>query len=249
MDIKQFRPATALLIAISLAAGFLSPAMADIRYGAQSDEPAPIADGTPQTLEPAGGLEVIDFDDAAAPCTHTLAVALRDEYAALGVHFSSSAGPNDGGAILDECSNYGVTGFSAPNFLAFNSNNTMSDGGVPRTPEVITFDHAVTDFQINAGVGGVSGAVTIEARNSQDAVVGTDSINLASGMQTLSVSGNDICAVIVTSTAFAFALDDMAFTAQPVPTLPATGFILLAIVLVGLSLWMAKRSGRRSESV
>jgi hypothetical protein len=53
------------------------------------------------------------------------AAALRDRYVALGVTFD---GPDvkDGGAILDECSSYNVSGHSSPNFLAFDTDYGFS---------------------------------------------------------------------------------------------------------------------------
>ncbi len=43
-------------------------------------------------------------------------------------------GGNDGGAILDQCGSFGVSGHSPPNFLAFNTGSALSNGGVPRGP-------------------------------------------------------------------------------------------------------------------
>ena len=47
-------------------------------------------------------------------------VALTGEYDSLGVTFAGPGG-FDGGAILDECSGFGISGYSPPNFLAFNT--------------------------------------------------------------------------------------------------------------------------------
>ena len=62
---------------------------------------------------------VINFDDVAAPDMFLNTTHLTDQYASLGVHFS---GPSDidGGAILNQSSNFGVNALSGVNFLAFN---------------------------------------------------------------------------------------------------------------------------------
>src|SRR5215211_3584187 len=64
---------------------------------------------------------LIDFDDVTAPCRFDHTTALRNYH---GVRFTG-ASPDNGGAILDECANFGVTGYSPPNFLAFNCGTTL----------------------------------------------------------------------------------------------------------------------------
>ena len=93
-------------------------------------------------LVPVGRAEavLINFDTDAsgnalsAPCFFGATTRLTELYAPLGVHFSGPGG-NDGGAILNECSNFGVNALSSPNFLAFNRSAPMSDGGIPQDPE------------------------------------------------------------------------------------------------------------------
>lgn len=93
-----------------------------------------------------GGL--IDFDGAAAPCTFFETVALRR---VGGVKFRGLLGSNDGGAILDACSSFGVSGYSPPNFLAFNCAASMGDGGVPRLPERILFPTEMSSATLKVG--------------------------------------------------------------------------------------------------
>src|SRR3954453_23286232 len=66
---------------------------------------------------------VVNFDDVNAPCNFADTVALRRYH---GVSFKGSPKTLDGGAILNECSNFAVTGYSPPNFLAFNCNASLS---------------------------------------------------------------------------------------------------------------------------
>ena len=105
-----------------------------------------------EILEASVQATVIDFDDSAEPCGFSETTALRNKYSAQGVVFSGPAAL-DGGAILNECSFFAVTGHSPPNFLAFNINGFMFDGGIPRGPETLVFDPPVSYVQVNAGDG------------------------------------------------------------------------------------------------
>ncbi|HEY6866638.1 MAG TPA: hypothetical protein VI792_05230, partial [Candidatus Eisenbacteria bacterium] len=89
-----------------------------------------------QPVEPTRptNLVFIDFDDAPQQCLFMGTGPLRDAYQSLGVRFSGP-GALDGGAILDQCGNFGVNGYSPPNFVAFNAGATMANGGVPIGPE------------------------------------------------------------------------------------------------------------------
>src|SRR5690349_7611160 len=70
----------------------------------------------------------INFDDATtAPCFFFETSPLTTRYtASLGVTFAGPA-PGKGGAILDECGSFGVTGYSPKKFLAFNLELTSPD--------------------------------------------------------------------------------------------------------------------------
>lgn len=63
----------------------------------------------PTATPPPPGAIVINFDDVSAPCNFGSTVALRDQYAGLGVRFMGPAAL-DGGGILDQCGNFGVSG-------------------------------------------------------------------------------------------------------------------------------------------
>src|SRR5438552_522217 len=81
---------------------------------------------------------LINFDDLAAPTGFISTTRLTNRYQSLGVIFEGPGGL-DGGAVLNENSSFGVSGYSRPNFLAFNTNVMMSDGGLARGPETIRF--------------------------------------------------------------------------------------------------------------
>src|SRR4030095_2137561 len=101
-------------------------------------------------LPPPPGAVVINFDEVTAPCGFIETTALRDRYSALGVVFSGPA-PLDGGAVLNQCGSFGVTGHSQPNFLAFNLAAIMSNGGRPMGPETIRFTAPVSQLQLSVG--------------------------------------------------------------------------------------------------
>lgn len=76
---------------------------------------------------------VTNFDNVNAPCLfgETTPLLGLEQFA---LFFAPL--PN-GGAILNECSNFGVNALTPPNFLAFNNTSTYEAGGIPRTPELI----------------------------------------------------------------------------------------------------------------
>ena len=168
-----------------------------------------------KTIAPLLSATLINFDDITSSCLWSDGHdALRDEYAHLGVTFDGP-GLFDGGAVMDECGGWGVTGHSSPNFLAFHTTAALNNGGRPIPPETITFSEPQTHVQINAGSGPVTDNVTLTCYNSVPALVGSDTITLASAMQTLSVQGSGIVNCEIDSVADYFVLDDLAFYSGP----------------------------------
>jgi hypothetical protein len=85
-------------------------------------------------IEAQPGVEggVTNFDNVSAPC-------LFSDTAPLGGLEQSAffwAPKPNGGAIVNECGNWGIDAHSPPNFLAFNTSANFS-AGVPKTPELI----------------------------------------------------------------------------------------------------------------
>lgn len=157
----------------------------------------------------------IDFDDATAPCNFISTIALTSEYAALGVIFGGPDGL-DGGAILDECGNFGVSGHSPPNFLAFNVNSTLSNGATPQGPEQISFSQVVDTVTINGGHSN-SGTITLECFDGVGASVGMQSITGSSTLAPITVTATgqiDNCWLSFTGTVAVF--DDLTYD-PPVP--------------------------------
>ena len=160
----------------------------------------------------------IDFDDVAAPCLFSQANPIRNEYAALGVTFAGP-GPADGLARLDQCGGFGVSGHSAPNFLAANCNSSMANGGTPWGPETLTFTPTIN--ACSALVGSNSGQgypVSMDAYNAAGVLVDTDTVVLTPAMQLISVAGPGIKTVVVGNTQpCVWVLDDLGFDTQITP--------------------------------
>ncbi len=154
------------------------------------------------------GCEIsINFDDAAAPCSFSEATRLTNGYGVLGVYFSGPGGHN-GGAILNECGLSGVTGYSSPNVLAFNSVSSLKDGGIPQGPETVSFTDPIVSFE--AGFASeLSGDVTVTAYNANNDVVDTVTTGLTTAFQRLRVYGRNITRVVFDSSAGSWAVDDL----------------------------------------
>ena len=188
----------------------------------------------PVSFTSIAGATLISFDDGFAPCLFRDTVRLTGKYAVLGVIFEGPGG-NDGGAILNECSNFGVSGYSSPNFLAFNSHATLSDGGIPRTPETMHFSPAVSQVQVLAGSNSGAGQMlTMEAYNDINVLVDSATITLSQAMTPISVSGIGITTVVVSTSTRAFVLDDLQFS--PGDVCPTTWDVYLGTDPCGIGL-------------
>lgn len=145
-----------------------------------------------------GGL-VLDFDDTSAQCAFAGTAPLRNQYAGLGVYFSGRVA-NNGGAVLDACSGFSVSGYSAPNFLAFNSSATYPGGGVATTPELVRFvtpkSHVELGFASPA-----PGTFVMIAFDSAGGVVGSFVGTLSTAMQTATIDAFGIAGVVFYTTA------------------------------------------------
>lgn len=150
----------------------------------------------------------IDFDDGSAPCNFVETAPLRAEYQSDGVLFFGRKVAY-GGAVLDECSNFSVTGYSAPNFLAFNADVQYTSGGFASGPEFVRFSSPKTTVQLGFA-SPQSGSFVMLAYNASGAVVASTTRALASTMQPASVHGNGIVGVVFYSTTPWLVVDDLA---------------------------------------
>ena len=84
------------------------------------------------------------------------------------------------GAILNECSNFGVNAYSPPNFLAFNRTLTYTAGGVPKTPELILVGPNRSTVTFYASGGARSGYPLGIVALGPSGVIGMQTITTAS---------------------------------------------------------------------
>ena len=196
---------------------------------------------------PAGAVAdiMITFDErGSAPVKFISAVPLTTEYS--GVTFS---GPRslDGGAILDQGSNFGsLSAYSGLNFLAFNRQATMNNTGIPTDPETIVFTDLWKTVSIYAAGGNSMDTFLMQAFDSNDNLVGTASVT-AQGWSLLTVSSaaDNIRKVVLTQSAGdgTFVFDDLSATDSSAPVAEPASLILLLAGIAGLA---GLRSSRRS---
>jgi len=160
---------------------------------------------------------VINFDTDAfgnpitVPCAFAETTALRDLYAPLGVTFAGPA-PNDGGAHIDTCGNFNFSPLSGDNFLVFNPNATLQDGGTPTGPQTLIFCPAASAVSIWA-VGG-SGSFFMQAFDVNDVQLTSDFAANVLGYSHLSVSAPGIKRVVLDAQfdpQISWAYDDLEF--------------------------------------
>ena len=179
----------------------------------EGDVAAPVvlkSSASPRALAAPPDATVIDFNALSAPCGFNRATALRDEFIDFGVLFDGP-GELDGGAVVDECGSFGVFGYSPPNFLAFNENSQMPDGGTPRAPETLLFDPLVNLVEVMAGSSTSQGQLlTLTAFGPGGDLLDENSLTLTPDLQVVSVAGSGIREVVISGPSV-FVLDDLAF--------------------------------------
>ena len=181
----------------------------------------------------------INFDTDAngnlinAPNLFSETTNLTNLYSPLGVTFSGSGGSNNGGAILNEGSNFGVSALSGANFLAFNPNYvTLANGGLPIDPETINFASPQSLVTLYVATGS-NGTASFELEGYQNSVlVASSTATSTSGYEPLSVSfPSGMNSVVLSGGADRpFVVDNLSFQAVPEPSTLA----LLAAGAIGL---------------
>lgn len=132
---------------------------------------------------PAANAAIIDFDDMEAPALFQNAFALRDRYAAQGVLFGGN------GAILSSIADFGVTGFSPPNMLAYGNLQTFRRRGVSMTADTIRFSAPQTSVSFDVGAGFSPLVLSVTGFDAGGAMVGMQAITLSPALQTLTLGG------------------------------------------------------------
>jgi len=88
---------------------------------------------------------------------------------------------------------------SGDNFLAFNRNAQMQDGGIPTDPQIIIFDPAASVVSIWVAGGTQNGSFLMEAFDVNDMLLDSDGV-ITQGYSQLSVSAQGIKRVVLTET-------------------------------------------------
>jgi hypothetical protein len=122
-------------------------------------------------VEPLGVPYNLDFSP---PCSFVNTVpVVKNSFKHLGFTLKGN------GAVLNECGNFGVTGYSPPDFLAFNCNSPLLNGATPSLPERITFKPPVSSVSFRIGASSSAGQVVNATINKK---LSTMIITLANNM-------------------------------------------------------------------
>jgi len=199
---------------------------------------------------------VITFDDTTAPALLSAATPLTTQYGALGVTFSGT------GAVLNEVSDYMVTGYSGLNYLAYTSEAIIGFGtadAVSKAFDVFTFSTPLSavSFRLGSGLTGPPSSVgrTVEVRafNSAGVEVAMRAVDLESMLRMVTLSGMDITSVTLMAgldfddeEGVGFVVDDITTTVAGDGGVPEPASIaLLGSALAGLLISRRRSATRR----
>lgn len=157
------------------------------------------------------GERVVDFDETPAPNFFADTTALRDRYAPVGVTFEGPG--SNGGAVLN-ASTFDLTGFSPPNFLAFNVGSALQGGGIPQPPETLRFRRAVSSVEMLVATD-TPGTVTATAYDEDGGLLGSVNVSTDTAAKPLLVGFPRIARVDVTTASEVMILDDVTFVLAP----------------------------------
>jgi hypothetical protein len=169
----------AAIAAGGLCAAVAGPAVAQADAGG-SAAAFSVVEAVDPTLAP--GTRTIDFDDVEAPCLFSQTVALR-RFEGVGFKGKSAGG----GAILDDCDDLGVSGYSPPNVLAFDCSQTLASGRRPRLPETLNFgrNDVAPGLTFKIGSSGSAGRFLRVTATNAEGGWGAVNLFLTSALQTI----------------------------------------------------------------
>ena len=152
----------------------------------------------------AGG-GVTNFDNVNAPCDFddTTPLLGLEQFA---VFFAPL--PN-GGAILNECGNFGINPLTPPNFLAYNNTSGYPSGGVPRTPELIGVGQGKTTVSLWVSGGAMSGFPLAVVALGDDGVQEIVTTTTSPDWVQITISGTGIQAIDLVGNPISLVVDDI----------------------------------------
>lgn len=117
------------------------------------------------------------------------------------------------GAVLDASTFGGITGYSLPNALCFNSAATNADGSKPRLPTIIKFDPPIEYLQLKVGSNTGAGSISkLKAFSTALSKISEDSVSLTMAMKTMMVSsGSKNIELVVLTGPSVMVVDDLIF--------------------------------------
>jgi hypothetical protein len=153
----------------------------------------------------AGG--VVTFDENAGVCSFNQTQAVNGVVEAVTIR---GRFPN-GGAILDECSNFGVSALSSPNFLAFNIGAAYTGGAVPRLPELFQLPGTYSSISVSLSGGHQPGYPMSIVAFGPGGIVDSVDLVTSSGWETHTLSGSGISGFVLLGDPLTLVVDDVQY--------------------------------------
>jgi hypothetical protein len=197
---------------LTLAACVVTPAFAEASAPALQNGVGAVAWPSPGTTArvDTSTRYFITFDTGTSPCGFAATKPLRDEYAGLGVHFYGPTA-SSGGAVLNQCANFGVSARTGEEFLAFNTATYAV------TPERIRFDALQKSVQIYVanGRGAGQSTFTLVGWRGRNIVARTSTTTTVTGwllIRIAAAAGMDKVVLKAKTPDGAFVADDLQYT-------------------------------------
>lgn len=131
----------------------------------------------------AAGAITLTFDEMEAPALFSDARPVRGQYAPLGVLFSGT------GAVLSSVADFGVTGFSPPNMLAYGNSSTFRRTGESMTSDVIRFSAPQDSISFDVGSGFSPLVLELTGYGADGGIVASQMMTLGAALQSVTLGG------------------------------------------------------------